>query len=187
MVIVACSVFEDELRAAMAELNMTHEVLYIPSTLDLDYDELKSALESTLAQAASRGEPIALLYGTACHPEMTAIAERHGAKLLQNKNCIAMLLGEKLDELGEESNTYFLTRGWLKKWQELIRTGVAWSDTDARLNFGVFDRTVALDSGTGDMSDEDLFDFFEYTQVPIEPYEISLERFKQQLSELTGE
>jgi hypothetical protein len=49
---------------------------------------------------------------------------------------------------------------------------------DARINFGSFDRIVVLDCGLFAITDEALFDFFEFTQVPVEVMPITLDYFK---------
>ncbi|MDR2509332.1 MAG: hypothetical protein LBC77_01660, partial [Spirochaetaceae bacterium] len=68
--------------------------------------------------------------------------------------------------------------GGLKLWKSIYQEGHGWDEVDARQNFCYFDRIVVLDTGVFPIACEDLFEFFEYTQVAVEIEKISLEHFK---------
>ena len=56
--------------------------------------------------------------------------------------------------------------------------GQGWDEIDARQSFGFYDKILLLDTGIMEINDEDLLEFFEYTQVPIEIETIDLAEFK---------
>ena len=74
--------------------------------------------------------------------------------------------------------------GGLRLWKEIYQQGHGWDSTDARINFGSCEKIVVLDTGIFTISDEELFEFFEYTQVPVELMPISLHYFKSLVLEL---
>jgi hypothetical protein len=72
----------------------------------------------------------------------------------------------------------------LKLWREIYQNGHGWDAVDARINFGSFDRIVVLDCGLFAITDEALFDFFEFTQIPVEVEPITLDYFKGMILDL---
>ncbi|MGV8906876.1 MAG: DUF1638 domain-containing protein [Acetobacterium sp.] len=184
MVFVACAILEEEIKCAMKELGIQDEVIFIDPALHVDEKRLEAGLIEKLNEAQSRNEKIGLLIGTKCHPGMMEIAKKYEAKIAPNANCAELLLGDKMKELDSECNSFYLSDGWLKNWRRIFIDELKWDACDARQNFGLYERIVFVDTGVGEVSDEDQFDFFEYTQVPIEPYETSLDHFKAQIKSL---
>jgi hypothetical protein len=181
MVFVTCSVLKNEIEVAILALGMDDEVIYISLSLHVDDERMKAKLDERLMEAGTHGEQISMIIGTGCNPEMTQIAETYSAKILPFINCLHLLLGDEMMALNQNENTYFLTGGWLENWRGIFNLGMGRDVYDAKMNFALYDRTLLLDSGTGIPSVEEQFDFFEYTGVPIEPYEITLEHFQKQL------
>lgn len=187
MIFVACAILVEEIKCAMKELGMQDEVIFIDPALHVDDKLLESALIEKLNEAQSRKDKIGLLIGTRCHPKMMEIAKEYGAKIAPKINCSDLLLGDKMKELDSECNSFYVSRGWLENWQRIFVDGLKWDACDGRQNFGSYERIVFVDTGIGEVSDEDQFDFFEFTQVPIEPYETSLDHFKEQIMSLKKE
>lgn len=184
MIIIACAVLEEELGVILPQLNTECTVLYLDSALHIDDDRLYAALTERLEEAKATGGRIGILMGYGCHPRMREIAAKYGAKLPEMRNCLELLIGPKMRELNDESESYFLSQGWMKNWREVLTSGQNWDEVDARQNFGYFDRAVFIDTGVGSVPEETFFDFFEFTQTPIEPYETNLEHLKQQVLSL---
>jgi hypothetical protein len=113
-----------------------------------------------------------------CHTEWPRVTEKRDTAYPKAANCVEVLLGtEKKKAFDEGENVYFLTMGGLRQWKEIYRQGHGWDDADARVNFGYFEKIIVLDSGVFPVSDEDLFEFFDFTQVPVEVMPISLDHF----------
>ena len=183
---VACGIFQFELEAILDEiragLGAEVETHYLDPGLDTRADTLEAAVTAKLDSLA--GADVMLLFGSMCHTEWPRITGKSGARYPKPANCAEMLLSpEKKREIDAGGNVYYLTMGGLKLWKAIYRQGHGWDETDARQNFGYFDRIVVLDTGVFPIADEDLFDFFEYTQVAIEVEQISLDHFKSVVRE----
>ena len=184
-VFVACSVLEDEIKKAMQELGLNNNLSYIEAALHVDLKKLENALKATLADMQNKGEKSAVLLGTKCHPNIEEIAADFNAKIINGSNCIELLLGEEeIKRLDQEAKTFYLTGGWLKNWRKIFIEGLKWDAIDARMNFGFYDRLLLLDTGLREFSDEEILEFFEYTQVPVEIYPVTLDHFKEKLWEI---
>lgn len=129
-------------------------------------------------------EPMVVI-GSLCHPEMEKIASEQGAAVMKAVNCIEMFIGEdKMKELEAEARTFYLTSGWLENWEKIFIEGLKWDTIDARQNLGFYDRILLLDTGLIPLDEEKIFEFFEYSQVPIEILPIDLDYFRSQLNSL---
>jgi len=119
-----------------------------------------------------------------CHPKMSEFIEEYDVIKLQPRNCIELILGkERQNELEKSDKIFYLTQGWLQNWREIFSQGQGWDEIDARQNFGFYDKILLLDTGVSEFNDEDILDFFEYTQVPIEIENIDLAVFKKNVVE----
>jgi len=185
-VFVACSMLSEEIQKTMEELGFDNELLYIDAALHVDLDKLETAINGKLEEVKNKGGKPAILVGSKCHPDIQTIADKYAAKIIASSNCIELLLGEKMKEFDQKSKTFYITNGWLKNWRRIFVEGLHWDSIDAKQNFGYYDRVLLLDTGLSEISDEDILEFFEYTQVPIEIYPVTLEHFKQELLNLAG-
>ncbi|MDR2097907.1 MAG: DUF1638 domain-containing protein [Spirochaetaceae bacterium] len=178
--IVSCGIFRYELEKVLpeieAELGCAVSVDFLTPALDVNASLLEKSVTEKLD--LNQKQKTALLYGSMCHTEWPRITEKSGAPYPRASNCAEMLLSpEKKKELDAGGNVYFLTMGGLKQWKEIYRQGHGWDAADARVNFGYFDKIIVLDSGVFEIKDEDLFEFFEFTQIPVETMSISLDYF----------
>jgi hypothetical protein len=95
-----------------------------------------------------------------------------------------LILGlERQREIDSQAKVFYLTPGWLLHWRDIFQQGQGWDEIDARQNMGYYDKALLLDTGTAEYSDEDLLEFFEYTQVPAEIMNIDLSVFKAHVVE----
>ncbi|MDJ0306426.1 DUF1638 domain-containing protein [Dehalobacter sp.] len=187
--IVACGIFQLELERVLEEIRTEWEsdaefkVIYTAPALHVDYDKLKDGITEALNYNATK-EKVVLFFGSMCHPEISEFAEKYHVIKLQPRNCIEMILGkERQDELENSAKIFYLTQGWLQNWREIFKQGQGWDEIDARQNFGFYDKILLLDTGVSEFKDEDILDFFEYAQVPIEIESIDLAVFKKSVVE----
>jgi len=186
--ILVCSILEGEVKKIMEDLNLCNRLKYIDAALHVDNDLMENALKSSLKEFEhSKEDPKegpAVVIGTKCHPNIRKIVESYGSEIFNASNCVEMLLGDKMYELSEEAKTFFLTVGWLDNWRKIFIEGLKWDPIDARINFGCYERIHLLDAGLREISDEEIIEFFEYTEVPIDIYPITLDHFKQEFLKL---
>lgn len=181
MNLIGCSILSDEINSILAESGSDHNVLYIDAALHVNLDLLEQAIKSKLKEAGA-GEPVSLLVGSKCHPEIKSLVEQYNSKIVSSSNCIELLLGGKMAEMDREAKTFYITNGWLKRWRDIFIEGLKWDNIDARQNFGYYDRIILIDTGLTEVRDEDILEFFEYTQIPIEIYSTGLEYLKTEIS-----
>ncbi|MDR2843004.1 MAG: DUF1638 domain-containing protein [Spirochaetaceae bacterium] len=185
--IISCGIFKWELESILPylekELKKEISVKYLEPSLDVSETKLENAIKEGFSFFSNQ-KP-ALLYGCMCHPKMKDIAKNNDAVPAKVSNCVEFLLGsEKKKELDKQGDFYYLTAGGLRLWKEIYKQGHGWDDVDARINFGRFDKIIVLDSGLFEISDEALFEFFDFVQVPVEIEKISLDHFKSQVLEI---
>jgi hypothetical protein len=157
------------------------DITYLDAGLHVDFDKLAGSLADVLNDMA--GDDISLVIGNECHPEMEKIAASCNGRVAPAKNCIEMLLGDKMAEMNSEAKTFYLTSGWLENWRKIFVEGLKWDEIDARQNFGFYDRLLLLDTGLSPIEDEKILEFYEYTQVPVEVMPIDLANFRKMLEE----
>jgi len=183
---VVCSILAEEVEKAMRELGLSNRLHYIAGALHVNFDKMGHALTESLDELKGAEEQSALIVGTKCHPDIRKIAESYNSGIIHGSNCIEMLLGEeKLQELDNECNTFYITSGWLKNWRSIFcEGGLEWDPVDARINFGRYERILLLATGSAEFADEDILEFFGYTEVPIETYPVTLDHLKKKILEI---
>jgi hypothetical protein len=193
--VLSCGIYQMELDSILPELEkelgVELRVNYLPPALDVNETRLAAAIAEGLPEAGSQ-EPGSkrslLLYGRMCHTDMAGVTRGTGAVYPAAANCVeAFLSPERKREMDATGNVYYLTTSGLKLWREIYQQGHGWDAVDGRINFGSFDRIVVLDCGLFEITDEALFDFFEFTQVPIEVEPITLDYFKGVILDLCRE
>lgn len=178
--ILACGIMRHELEFLLKERNV--ETGYIDAALHIDENRLADALTGALEES---GGDVPVVIGAHCHTDMERIITAHNSRLINAASCIEMLLGgEEKARLDAESNTFYLTSGWLEQWRAIFIDGQKWDAVDARQNFGYYDRILLLDTGVIPIDDEKILEFYEYTQVPIEIMPVDLRHLNKLLGEL---
>jgi hypothetical protein len=185
--VLSCGIYQAELEKVLpeieAELGAELRTRYLPPALDVNETRLAGAIAGELAERRVRqgenAQPLLLLYGRMCHTDMAGLTRDTGALYPEAANCVEMFLGpETKKALDATGNVYYLTMSGLRLWREIYQKGHGWDAVDARINFGSFDRILVLDCGLFEIADEELFEFFEFTQVPVEVFPITLDYFK---------
>jgi hypothetical protein len=176
--VVACTIFRSELEHLMGE---DLEAAWLPAGLHVSEDRLGQALDEVLGS----DDGVACFYG-ACHPDLDARLAELGGKRLDAGNCIAAFLSpEQQKELGER--VFIMSPGWLKEWRSIFVEGLGWDETDARINFGVYERVVVLDFDLEPIDDLAVLEFFDYTQTEVEIVPASLDYFRARVAEILPE
>lgn len=181
-VFIGCSILKNEINQVMQEMGLQNKTVFIDAALHVNIDRLEEALRVKLDETRQMGKPI-ILVGNRCHPDIDIIAKDYDGQIVPRANCLELLLGDKMKELNKDAKIFYTTSAWLAKWQEIFITELGWDEIDGRQNFGFYDKILLLDWGTP-VDDMAILEFFEFTQVPIEPYPISLDNLKREITEL---
>jgi len=181
-VFIGCSILKNELKQVMQEMGLQNKIVFIDAALHVNIDRLETALRGKLDETSPIGQPI-ILVGNKCHPDLALIAKDYDGLVVPRANCLELLLGDKMKELNKEAKIFYTTSAWLAKWKEIFVTELGWDEIDARQNFGYYDKILLLDWGTP-IDDLDVLEFYDFTQVPIELYPITLDNLKEELAKL---
>ena len=180
--IIACQIFTDEILAALPEEYKDIEITWLDAGLHWNLDKLETTLKQALADAATEGADARVLFGYGCHPDMCHIVNNHGGNVLGAKNCVEAFCHENIYEL-EQNRTMVITPGWIRSSASMM-AAAGYDEVDIRQKFGFYDRFLLMDTGINPLSEEEILEFYDLTQVPIEIQQISLDHFRAKLIEV---
>ena len=179
--IIPCGIFQWELEKILPVIEKELGEPVTPKLLSPALDVSEAKLESDVKEGLAffDNQRCGLLYGSMCHPDMAGLSKQSGSVYPNPANCAAIFLGaEKKKELDAAGNFYYISSGGLRLWRKIYKEERGWDEADARMNFGYFEKIIVLDTGIFEISEEDLFEFFDFTQIPVEVTPISLDHFK---------
>jgi hypothetical protein len=174
--ILSCGIFQSELDIIIPEIkqelnNIDITVLYLSPGLHNAPGKMKKELTQNLDKLKS--EKTLTLYGSGCHIELSIILKEYNTVYPKEKNCIEILLNPEIKaEMDKNGNIIYLTAGWLKAHKEVF-----WRDMYAEPIAG--DKSIYLDCGKNLISDEELLEYFDFSNLPIETERITLDNFKE--------
>ncbi len=181
--LVACKIFKDELEAVLPG-GFESEIIWIDEGLHADPALLEKKLGGACEQAKKNGCTVRFLFGSACLPDLCDLARKEGAEVPCFHDCIAALCGESRKEL-EQGGTMLMTPAWVRGWPRMMQR-LGWDETDTRMNFGRYDRILVLDAGLNSLTDEEVLNFFDLVQIPLEFQSLDLARFRESIQALLG-
>lgn len=188
VVLIACMIFREELEHLLAgELDPAEvEIVWLDAGLHAAPADLEQALKASLhqAQEASESAEIKVMLGQGCLPGISSLLNGSQAALFGEQNCITALLGEARTRELEQGNAMIMTPAWVRTWPENMKRVSGWNEVDFRINLGRYDRILVIDAGLSPLSDEEILEFFELAQVPIEVEAIDLAYFRENLRSL---
>lgn len=179
-VLIACSIFEQEVRAVL-DPDLEVEIVWIEAALHSVPEKLEERLLGILSGENMQKKDIRILLGVGCHPDVAQHARRFGAQLSPVKNCIDAFCGDQAKEL-EANRTMVMTPGWVRAWPGIMNA-LGWNEVDVRINLGRYDRILLLEPGIDPLTEEEVLSFFDLTQVPVDIHPLGLDRFRDVLKE----
>jgi hypothetical protein len=180
--ILSCGIFRPELDIIIPEIkqelkNCDIMITYLAPGLHNDCKKMEEELTKNLEKIKST--KILLLYGSMCHTELPAILKNYDTVFPKEKNCVEIILKPEIKmEMDNYGNIFYLTAGWLKNWKEIFPRSIGETI--------IGDKVVYLDCGTNLVSDEEILDFFDFANLPIETEKITLDNFKEIIIKLCG-
>lgn len=183
--LIACPIFRKELESVLGELNQVPQINYMHYTIHNNPLRMEEELLENIAKVSATGKEVRFLVGKECNckRDISEVVKDCGGKIPQAKNCIDMLIGEELAGELQKNRTSLMTPAWIRMINQSIADG-QWSVTDARLNLGWYNKILILDTGVDSLSDEQIMEFYDLTQVEIEILAVDLSHFKTLLQEL---
>ncbi len=183
--IVACPIFRKELESVLKELDSAPQINYMHYTIHNSPLRMEEELQENVAKVAETGREVRFLVGKQCKGkrDIGEVVKDCGGKIPQARNCIDMLIGDELAKKLQKNRTSLMTPAWIRMINRSIADG-NWSVTDARLNLGWYNKILILDTGVDPLSDEQIMEFYDLTQVEIDILPVDLEHFKVLLKKL---
>jgi hypothetical protein len=182
--LIYCPIFRDELQAIVSQLDGL-------TTSELSYDVhnhpelMMQQLQEGIWQAQQKNKDFSILVGKDCEcsQPISEIVQQQDGRVPNRMNCFEIFLGkEKTLEL-QQNRTVLMNPGWLTMIKTTLDSGL-WTVEDARISLGWYDRILLLDTGVTRISDEEIMEFYDLIQVPIEMMEIDLDHFRKVVDEL---
>lgn len=181
-VLVACKIFEDELNTVLQnhDAPLPVELVWVDAGLHSLLPRLEAELGAAIDRAQGKGSgEVKVLFGRGCLPAMDTLLRERGLAASPVNNCLAAFLGEdRLREL-EQGDTMVMTPSWVRVWPDNMRRVMGWDEVDFRTNLGRYERILVIDPGINPLSEEEILEFFDLVQVPVEVENISLDYFGQ--------
>ncbi|MBU1138454.1 MAG: DUF1638 domain-containing protein [Proteobacteria bacterium] len=183
--LIVCPIFRKELEKVLQELGLAPRISYMHYTIHNNPMRMEEELQSSLEKVRTKNNDVRFLVGRHCKGkrDMTEVVEDCGGKIPQARNCIDMLIGDELTKKLQKDRTSLMTPAWIRMINQSIKEG-QWTVSDARLNLGWYNKILILDTGVETLSDEQIMEFYDLTQVEIEILPVDLSHFKNLLQEL---
>ena len=178
----ACQIFTDELRAVLPEEYRDIDINWLDAGLHWNREKKEKTLQQAIKDAATEGTDAIFIFANGVHPDMRDIVNSQGGKILGTNNCVEVLCPESYDELGKD-RTMVIMPGWIRYFTRQMEAA-GWDEVDIRQNFGHYDRFLLMDTGINPLSEEEILEFYDLIQVPIEIQQISLDHFREKLIEV---
>jgi hypothetical protein len=182
--LITCPIFKDVLDMLLpSDSDITIHML--DYRLHDNSSRMKKELLSAISKAKNVDADICLLVGSECNCDIgiSQIAEDANAKYPLEKNCIEIILGPEKAKKLQDNRTSIFTQGWINMIKKFIEDEI-WTEVDARINLGYYDRLLLLDYGIKPLADEDILSFYDLVQVPIEIEHANLNYFQDVLTRL---
>ncbi|MCB2193556.1 MAG: DUF1638 domain-containing protein [Deltaproteobacteria bacterium] len=186
-VLIACKIFEEEINKVLGrEGGSTQpQMVWVDAALHSDFDLLEKELLAAIERGRSDAQnEVKVFFGRGCLPHMDDLLRERGLPICPSGNCLSAFLGEdKVKEL-EQGNTMLMTPSWVRVWPDNMRRISGWDEVDFRTNLGRYDRILVIDPGINPLTEEEILEFFDLVQVPIEVTNIDLGHFQATLEQV---
>ena len=182
--ILACDAFSYELDALLEQVSLedifkcNFEITYLSQRLHVDFNELQKEVSKRLDEI--HAHTIILLYGTKCHPNFASFLKDNIYQIEEN-NCMHSVTGIDTEQ---RPRTFFLNPLQVKKWRKFFAYDEKNNEQKKlfKENFCQYcDDALFVDTGTDDVSSEELSFFQEATGLPVTIKTAGIEPFKKSL------
>jgi hypothetical protein len=169
------------------------KILFTAPGLHEKQTELEKQLSRQLEKAKTYFQKVIVVYGERCyldpadpHRNIDSIISEKGPGIsrVQARSCIDMLAGaDEREKISKGRKVYWLTPGWIKYWKIIFKN---WDVGLANETFPGNETAIVLDAldefnEISDKSPEKILEFSDWMKLGIEPYKVSLDRFKNLL------
>jgi len=179
-VLIACKIFEEEINHFLQREREIFDVqtVWLDVGLHADPALLQEELISAIDRAKAIGEDnIRILYGQRCLPGIERLAAQKEVSVASTNNCLEAFIGDNKLKDFDNNHTMVMTPSWVRVWPEAMKKFLGWSEVDFRINLGRYERILVLDARLAPLSDQEILEFFDLVQVPVEVEPLNLDHF----------
>ncbi|MDR3204940.1 MAG: DUF1638 domain-containing protein [Deltaproteobacteria bacterium] len=178
--IIGCAILQEEFEAIFSpNFNLDTEIIWLKPGYHSRTDKLRDCLNSLVESICfERKKLTRIFFGQSCLIDLEQSFQKE-FKVLNTRNCLTALVGEKrLKELESEA-TMVVTPSWIRNiFLSQDEEFPIWQEADFRMNFGRYNRLLVLDAGLSPLSDEEILTAFDITGLVIEALPLDLTYFK---------
>jgi len=194
--IVACRSVREELETLQKEGFLdTDKIFYVSAGSHEHSRTLEEELPPRLEEAKAAGKDIIVVLGTKCYfnfndpdKNIDNLIKQHAPSAIRIpvEDCFDMLTDKnERKEISARRKLYWLTPGWMRLRDEIFK---GWDAGKANETFPMHDTAVMLDSTDyftriSMENPEDLLGFSDWMGISIEPYPVTLDRFRKLLAD----
>ncbi|MDR1922672.1 MAG: DUF1638 domain-containing protein [Candidatus Adiutrix sp.] len=158
--VVACETIEDEVNEAIARLRLKHPVVWLEGGLHNDPARLRARMQEVLNAADGRTERLVVTLGHCGGGVNDLKTGRYETVLPLADDCLSLLLGSLANRKAASSPvTYFLTDGWMRHENNVVRSyeataakyGRAKADRINQMMLKHYERFGLIDTGVYDL------------------------------------
>ena len=193
--IVACGTLRREIRQLAEEGFLDgNRLLFTAPGLHEWPRRLEKQLTRQLEKACGDPGPVIVVYGESCYFDFETSTDTDGLVAtfgprvgrVRAKTCVDMLASdEERERLAKGERVHWFTPGWIEHWDFIFKY---WDAGKANETFPMNDKGIVLD-GVGYFQElsrrnpEKILRICDWAKLPLESYEMSLERLKELLLE----
>ena len=186
---LVCENFFPEVEAVIRQQGFSEvEVRSFPShccSAPVTWSELAEIVNSSAAD-------VVLVFGSYClrdlkEPPGEAFSDPGRCRIRQQKQCHHLLLGPTLVDALQRNGTYLLSPGWLRRWRQHIKAWGFDRSTASEFFGESLRKLLLLDTGTDQDAQQDLADFGDFLQLPVDTLPVGTEFLGLALAQLIAE
>ena len=189
LILLACSIFTNEISMLQQEGLILYPVEYIDSSYHMAPVKLQAELDKIITKNLNKELQMVLVLGE-CHARMdqTEIAE---VKRTFGINCIEIILGKERYHQLRSEGAFFLMPEWTSRWENIFLQELGLTKENAEMIMNeMHTKLVYLDTGVQDIPWDTLDEIKHFTGLPMKVEKVNLEKFRhtiqQQVKEVTG-
>jgi len=186
LVIIACSIFKNELEQLQQSGKINVPVVYLNSMLHLKPEELKELLDAKIE--AYKSYRIILMYGD-CHARM--VDYEKNSKILRTPgiNCCEILLGREKYRTLRKEGAFILLPEWAERWREIFVDCLGFKTSASVKPFmkEMHKKLVYIDTGLQKKNTMLFDEISDYLGLPIEIYPSSPHELERVITGLIAE
>jgi hypothetical protein len=183
IIIIACSIFKNEIEHLKTLGKIKVPVVYINSMLHMVPRELQQVLDEKLDEY--KRYKIVLVFGD-CHARMVDYEKNKNVVRTQGINCCEILMGTDSYKRVRKEGAFILLPEWADRWTEVFMDYMGFKRQSELKSFmtDMHKKLVYVDTGFQKRNTPLLNQISEYTGLPLEIHQSTVAELERMVTEL---